>query len=256
VCLWRDTDVGFSSWAVMSGRRILLGLAAVAVGAFLLGDRLEQVVENPESITKWWPVLIVALGIGNLLALTRRPWTLIGPLITIMIGVALLLLTVGGLAGELGPLLLPLAIIVSGLLLALIGTRWDRDLAELDTFRQFVWLRGMWLASQVQSFKSADISVFLGYFELDLRGVELDDAVVNVNAVCGRVDVLVDDNVKVRERRPFVMGRSGVVIRDDEGPEDAALTINVIAFFGTAALRRSGSRAGQANQQPWDGRPG
>jgi hypothetical protein len=240
----------------MSGRRILLGLAAVAIGAFLLGDRLEQVIGNVESITKWWPLLIVALGMGNLLSLARRPWTLIGPLITIMIGVALLLFTVGSLGRQLGPLLLPVAIIVVGLLVALIGTRWDRDLAELDTFRQFVWLRGRSLTSQAQSFKSADISVLLGYFELDLRGIKLDESVVNVNAVCGRVDVLVDDHVEVRKRQPFAMGRSGIVVRAEDGPEEAPLTINVLAFFGTATLRRSGSKAGQANQRPGDGDPG
>jgi hypothetical protein len=135
---------------------------------------------------------------------------------------------------------------------ALVGARWDRDLAELSRFRQFVLLRPRWLVSRASLFKRADISVLLAYFELDLRGVHIEKAVVNVTAICGRVDVLVDDHVVVREWRPFVLGRNGITLRTDDGPPNAPLSINVLGVFGTARCRKPGSRS-EPTSRPQDG---
>jgi hypothetical protein len=222
----------------MSGRRILFGLLAVSFGSILLTDRLGM--GNLRSMARWWPVLIVALGLTHLLSFSGRPWALTGPVITMLAGLGLLLFTVGWVHGDLYPSLWPAAIILGGGLLALVGSEWgDCKLPTRDVVRQFVWLRGKRLASRSTRFRRADIAVLFGYFELDLTNADLQPgAIVNVTAVCGTVDVCVGDRIAIRERHPFVLGADGLILQAERGPQPSELTINVLALFGQARAKR------------------
>jgi hypothetical protein len=218
----------------MSGRRILLGLSAVAFGSILLTDRLGTA--QLRSLLAWWPLVVVALGLGHLVSVSDRPWALSGPLITIATGVVLLLFTAGVVDWDLYPSLWPAAIVAGGCAVALIGARWsDHQLPTRDEFQQFICLRGKRLVSRASAFKRADVTVVFGFFELDLSRADLQaEAVINVTVICGSVDIRVSDQVDVRERYPFVLGTHGLVLQTERGPTPSHLTINVLALFGRA----------------------
>jgi hypothetical protein len=155
-------------------------------------------------------------------------------------GVVLLLFTAGWVEHDFYPSLWPVAVILGGALVALIGTNWgDRQLPARNELRQFVWLRGKRLISHAPAFKRADITVLFGFFELDLREADLQPgAMVNVTAICGAVDVRVRSRITVRERHPFALGADGLVLQAERGPQSSQLTINVLALFGRARSRR------------------
>ncbi len=227
----------------MSGKRILLGLVAVAFGSVLLTDRVG--LAQLRSLARWWPLLIVALGLAHLLSFSDRPWVFVGPVITMLAGVTLLLFTAGSIESGLYPSLWPAAVILGGAFLALVGSEWgDPRLPTRNEIRQFIWLRGKRLVSHASAFKRADITVLFGYFEMDLTEAGLHSgANVNVTVICGAVDVRVHSRITVRERHPFVLGADGLVLQAERGPQPSELTINVLALFG-----RAGSKSVEAPQ--------
>jgi hypothetical protein len=74
----------------MAGRRILVGLLAVAVGSALFVDRLGGAQVVGEFLHRWWPLVLLALGLGNLIGFSSDRWAVGGPLVLIALGGVLL----------------------------------------------------------------------------------------------------------------------------------------------------------------------
>jgi hypothetical protein len=221
----------------MPARRILVGLAAVTVGLAILLDRTGGVGQLLSDLSRWWPLVLVAFGLANLIRLVHRPWGVIGPLIAISAGIVLLLITFDYLNRRDYPLIWPAVLVLVGYGIALAGVDWsDRRLPDENEMRQFVWLRGKRVVSRATNFWRADITVLFGSFELDLRHADLYRKVtVNVNAVFGTVEVIVPPGVTVHQRRPFVLSLAGVEAGVPP-PRTARLTVNLLALFGTATV--------------------
>ncbi len=229
----------------MPVRRILLGLIAVTVGVAIFLDRVNGIEGILPMLRKWWPLLFIVFGLGNLIRFAPRPWGILGPLLVVAAGVVLLLVTFGRLGWDDYPRLWPAALVVGGFVLALAaGGDWpNRRLPYENQIRQFVWLRGKRLTSYATRFWRADVTVVLGAFELDLREAKVQDlAVVNVNVIFGSVDVIVAKEVTVQHRRPFLLDRFGLHAEVPPSTVQARLTISTLAFFGrvtpTRALER------------------
>jgi hypothetical protein len=225
----------------MPSRRIFLGLLAVAVGTAVFIDRIEIRGGIADVARKWWPLLLIALGLKNLVRLLERPWMVIGPLGAILVGATLLLITLDHFDRPLYPLVWPAALILGGASLALAGAdRMEPTLERRPELRQFVFLRGKRIVSKTDSFWRADVTVLFGSFELDLGYVRLHPrASVNVNAIFGSVDIVVNADVAVWERRPFVLSSRGLRPRGIPPKEAVRLTVSVLGFFGDAAIRRA-----------------
>jgi hypothetical protein len=69
----------------------LLGLVGAALGAALLIERNGGAGEMAELARRWWPVLLVGLGLVNLIRLSNARWAVMGPLLAIIAGALLLL---------------------------------------------------------------------------------------------------------------------------------------------------------------------
>lgn len=228
----------------MPARRIFLGLLAVTVGVAIFLDRVGGIDEVLPILRRWWPLALVAVGLVNLVRFAPHPWGVLGPLLVILAGGLLLFVTLGRVQREDYPLIWPAALVLAGFVVALAGADWpDQHLPHQNEFRQFVWLRGQRVISRAPQFWRADVTVLLGSFELDLREAELyRQAVVNVNAIFGSVDVIVPPGITVQTRRPFLLDRFGV--QAGAPPVDGSLLIvNLLGFFGTA-------RAWHAATQP------
>jgi hypothetical protein len=225
----------------MAGRRILVGLLAVAVGSALFVDRLGGARVVGEFLHRWWPLVLVALGLGSLIGASSNRWAVGGPLIVIALGGVFLPFTAGAIHADVYPLVWPAAIAIAGAGLALMGADWGhRDLSSRDQFRRFVLLRGSRVVSTAASFRRASITVMFGSFQLDLRRATLSGgAVINVTAVFGSIDVRIGRGVKLQTREPFVLDARGLRTESPSGFNGSDLTINVLGLFGGVGIRES-----------------
>jgi hypothetical protein len=248
----------------MSGRRILVGLVLVSFGSIVLIERLGGTAQVGPLLRTWWPLALLLVGASNLIRYSVHRWALVGPLVTMLIGAIALSFTAGFVDRPIYPLIWPAAIILVGALAALVGAEWvDPRLPYRKEFRQLACFRGKRITSFAPGFRRADLTVLLGFFELDLRQAELHPkATVNVNVVFGMVEVLVRDDVTVWERHPFLLGKAGL----EAGTPpvgDARLTINVLGLFGSVRTRppspsrpRQSSVAGSSSPSTGQGSPG
>ncbi len=225
----------------MAARRILVGLLAVALGSALFVDRLGGARVVGELLHRWWPLLLVAVGLGNLVGLSSQRWAVVGSLIIVGLGGVLLLFTAGAIHDDIYPVVWPAGVAVAGAGLALTGADWGHgDLSSRDQFRRFVLLRGDRVASAAASFRRASITVAFGSFQLDLRRATLRlGASINVTAVFGTVDVRIGRGIKVRTREPFVLDRRGLRTQPPSRFDGSDLTINVLGLFGAIRVRES-----------------
>jgi hypothetical protein len=224
----------------MSARRVLVGLIAVAVGTAVLVDRLGGIDPIIMTLRMWWPLGLVVLGLGRLVGLARRRWSVLGPLMVIVGGLALLLLTFRLVSWDAYPIIWPSVVVLAGLVLALAGADWDEQrLPHQNELRQFVWLQGKRLVSRAPQFWRADVTILFGAFELDLRAASLHEpAVINVNAIFGTVDVIVPPGVEVHQRRPFLLDRVGIHTAVPETTK-GGLTINLLGLFASATTQEA-----------------
>jgi hypothetical protein len=220
--------------------RTFVGLVAVAVGAVLLLERHGGSSHALELLHDWWPLAIVALGALNLLRMVERPWALIGPLLTVLVGVILLRWISRPHNEDFFPGVWPAGVLLFGAALVASGVDWSTaDLSRRGDLRRAVWLRGERIASQAKPFWHATITVALGDLELDLRRADLhrSGVFVNLNVVFGTVRVLLPADVHVRIRGPFFPG--GIAPRENPSPSSTArrfVTLSVVGLLGRVAL--------------------
>ncbi len=225
----------------------LLGLVAVASGAVLFVERTGGTGEVVAVGRRWWPVVLIAVGLINLVRLSDHRWAVVGPLLAIAAGATLLLFIFGGLHRDLGlrrdlyPRLWPVLLVLTGGALVFAAARQDNEsLSERNELRRFVWLRGERLESTARAFWRARISVLLGSYTLNLRRATLQPpTTVYVNALFGNVDILVDTGTTTTVRRPFVLGIGGMATGDVPPQVRPQLTVSVLALFGDAKVRRT-----------------
>ena len=225
----------------MAGRRILIGLLAVALGSALFVDRLGGARVVGEFLHRWWPLVLLVLGLANLIGFSSDRWAVGGPLVLIALGGVLLPFSAGAVHVDIYPVVWPAGLAMAGAGLVLMGADWGhRDLSSRDQFRRFVLLRGSRVASTAASFRRASLTVMFGSFQLDLRRATLGAAaVINVTAVFGTVDVRIGRGLEVQTREPFVLDTRGLRTEPPSGFDGSDLTINVLGVFGGVKTRES-----------------
>jgi hypothetical protein len=225
----------------MSGRHRFFGLVILAVGMFLLGQRLGRDAELIMLIRTWWPLGLVALGLTNVIRLIDRPWAwaLIGPLAIIVVGMVVLLRNLDRISPKLWSLLWPLMLVTVGLWIALAGIHWHRGSPSVDpTFRRFIWFGGERIIRGPGPFDHATLTVLFGAAKLDLRAATLAEATIDVFVFLGTVHVLVPDGKDIEERRAFVL-RHDRLHFTTVLPRGADLTINILGLLGDVTVTRS-----------------
>jgi hypothetical protein len=222
-------------------RRVFFGLVAVTVGVALFVDRVDGVEGFLSILRTWWPLVLIAFGAINLVRFTPYPWGVLGPLLAIMAGAVLLLITLGRPEQDDLPVIWPAVLVVAGFVVALAGAdRPDRAALYQNELRQFIWLRGKRLESHARHFWRAEITVLFGSFELDLRKASLaPKAIINANAVFGAIDLIVPEEVAIRQRRPFLLDRFGLRAEVPPPAPAARLVISALALFGRVTVRQA-----------------
>jgi hypothetical protein len=206
------------------GARLWFGLALLALGVLWTLDNLN--ILDSEPVLRWWPLILVALGLTRLLGLGAPPRMLAGAVWT---GIGLILLgnNLGAVPWSLWQLW-PVFMILAGSAIvwrSLYGSprsrRWGRlrgvistgqgryavgervaeagGPPEADTFSAVAIWAGVDRKSISQQFRGGDFSAVMGGGELNLKGAKPvpDGAEVELFVVMGGVDVIVPEDWNV-----------------------------------------------------------
>ena len=189
--------------------QLIIGCAVVVIGVLFTLDNLNLV--DSGSILRWWPVVLVIVGLTRLFGVGSRPQVAAGGLIT-MAGIWFLLVNLDLLQIGLWDLW-PLGLVFTGGWLVLRGVRRSSDAvaqAEPDDYvNAFVMMGAVVRKMNSARFRGGEVTAFMGGVELDLRGVHpaTDTIVIDVLAWWGGIELWVPPDWKVSsEVLPIMAG--------------------------------------------------
>ena len=186
--------------------RLIVGAALALFGAVLTLDRL-RIVEA-EQILRFWPVILVAIGL-QLFLQPRRGAPTVNGVIWMAIGGWLLLNTVVGVRVYFWELFWPVVLILVGTNLVMQTMRGERAAADPDGRLAVISVLSGIKRSSSGSFRGGDITAFMGGGQLDLRLATIapgEEAIVDVFVVMGGYEVFVPSNWVVSTPVVPVMG--------------------------------------------------
>ncbi|MFI6459027.1 LiaF transmembrane domain-containing protein [Streptomyces sp. NPDC050528] len=197
--------------------RLWLGLAVLIVGSFALGDSTHRIRAAADWLSSWWPWLLLALALLNLLRSAITPGSLIAPGLLAALALGGLAAAHGISARSLTDFVAPAALIVIGLALVLSSHemeshRWTRVLAT-GRVRTADGLGSHTDTSQVV------LRAIAGELRADLTDSFLDgNLTVQVTAVAGHV------HLTVPRDWPVTVRTAGTVLTrvSDTGPRAGA----------------------------------
>lgn len=228
--------------------RVLVGVVLISIGALFLLEAAD-VLDAGKAISDWWPAVIVAVGI---IQLAERVHGLFQPLVLIVAGTVLLLVTSDLIPGNAWDYVWPTAIIVGGLFVI---SRWRRGAAAVvgPRYDDVVVASGIFggprIATASQQFRGGSLTGIFGGVELDLRAARpsAEGASLTATAVFGGVEILVPRGWRIAINATPIFG--GVEDKTehvaDLGAEAPVLGIDCLAVFGGIEVKhekQEGSR--------------
>jgi len=209
------------------------GLVLLIVGITVLMERLGPEFDTMAVLRNYWPVAVIAVGLPGTLRLATRPTAaIIGPLVVIAVGCALLVLTLPPLRAAVLPWVLPIMLVVtgSGILLGLTRARTERT-GELLPRKLLVaestdieWPHGVFTLGRLTAIASGH-SIDLGRSE-----PMNDEGRLELTAVMSGliVNVPFGWHVNVEERRLFGRARQSTIGQASAGkPEIEMYTLTI-----------------------------
>ena len=233
----------------LSGR-LIIGVALVALGGLWTLDNLG--LANAGAVLRWWPILLLLVGLMKLTGFAMEKQAPLGGFLTI-IGSLLLL-------GELDfvhigfGIIWPLFFIFMGVMIVTRAIRGPGDAPapgtadEDDYVRSFALMGGVERNNQSQSFRGGELTAVMGGVQLDLDGAKPAGgrAVIDVFAMWGGIEIGVPDDWRVELETSPVMG----------GVENSAKLAPDVEPVGTLVVRGLVVMGGvEVKNGPLDGNP-
>jgi predicted membrane protein len=210
--------------------RLVFGLILITLGALFTLDNL-NVLES-DYIIRWWPSVILAIGIAKLFGL--------GTMRNLVWGGVFTLFGAVWLGDSLDVIDFDLWDLWPVFLIAIGGSMLMRHLRPAvpagaraanaeATVHSFALWSGVTRRFGSQAFAGGDVSAMMGGVELDLRGAKFEGgrAVIDVFAMWGGIDIYVSDDCRVVNEGAAIMG----AIEDSTKPADNASQTLVIKGF-------------------------
>lgn len=182
--------------------RLIIGLGILALGLLWTLDNLD--VLESEPITRWWPVVLVILGLAQILnrhGNARRG----GPIVLVLVGTVLLVNRLDLVDVSIGDLIpLGIALLGAKLIWEALG-RGGRGAAlangDPDSMvHAFAMMAGLRHQSISPTFRGGDANAIMGGVELDLRDAKIvsgEMPVIDAFAMWGGVEITVPANWKI-----------------------------------------------------------
>lgn len=218
--------------------RLIIGFGILTLGLLWTLDNLD--ILQSEPITRWWPVILVVIGMVKLL---DRRANRFGPIALIAIGGFLLLDRAYLIDFDLGDLI-PLGIAFLGAKVIWEAvTRRNRgtDVAgDSDAvIHSFALMAGVKRQSTSHEFRGGDANAIMGSVELDLRNAQIregDDVIIDAFAMWGGVEITVPPHWRVVGNVLPIMGgfEDNTHPTGESGP---TLTIRGTAIMGGIGVK-------------------
>ncbi len=211
--------------------RMAAGLIVMTLGLLFLLDNLD--VLEIDDLGRWWPLLLVALGVGKLADSRGRRG---GAVVLIVVGLLFLVTNLGYLPLTIGQLWPVVLVAVGGLLIYRAlqgGSALEERTEESQVTHGVAVMSGNTLSNHSQQFRRASLTAMMGGCELDLRGAAIGggQAVVDVFALMGGVHVAVPRGWRVKSEVIPLLG--GV---DDQTEPPAVDTDQELLIRGTVIM--------------------
>jgi predicted membrane protein len=213
--------------------RLVLGIIVIALGTLWTLDNLDLIRSGP--ILRWWPVLLVGLGVAKLFGISAQRNVAAGT-VFILVGSWLL-------AGGLGlhwvdfSLLWPMVLVVIGINLVVrsyraqsIGGPTDDVSARLGTF---AFWSGVDRKVSSQEFRGGDITAVMGGAKIDFSRAKpvAGGAVIDLFVWWGGIELRVPEDWKIVLEGTVLMG--GVEDKSKAPPPDSP---NILILRGVVLM--------------------
>jgi predicted membrane protein len=212
--------------------RILAGLVLVALGTLFLADRLSPRVDVWGVIGDWWPLVIIAAGVLQLIHSSAPSFPSV---VVILVGAVLLVDTLDLIEGTAVGLWWPIVLIAIGFQLLYRGTVRRSAVAkgQIDALVLFSERD----IAPTPGWRAGGVTVVFGGATIDLRTSPpaQNGARLRVTAVLGGVDVLVPQGWQGRVAGFPILGS----VRDgtQAGSTTPPVTVTATAVFGRVEIR-------------------
>jgi hypothetical protein len=224
----------------MNAGRALVGATLVALGVVYVLDA-NGALEADVTIAKWWPSVIVALGVLHALDRGRVTRT---AAVLVVIGSVLLAITTEVFGSDAWSYAWPLTLIGAGAWLVFgWGRRQVRRVPSLDVRDGFAVLSASRLATRSDRFQSASLTAVLGGLTLDLTEAlpASTGAVVDATAVLGSITILVPRGWMVEVRGiPILGGWDDTTDRASVGSGAPRLEVRALVALGGLEVKHAG----------------
>jgi len=189
--------------------RLLFGLCVLTVGVLFTLDNFGLINAGP--ILRWWPLIILLIGVCKLFGLGTSRNVVWGATFAIFgvlwLGGSLHVFNIH--VWDLWPLFLVVlgaSFLVRGLKRQQVGVAGDVD--SSDTVQAFAVMSGAERRIYSQQFRGGELSALMGGVEIDLREArfENDRAVIEVFAMWGGIDIMVPADCKLSIEGFALMG--------------------------------------------------
>jgi hypothetical protein len=220
---------------------VFIGLAVLTLGAGFFADALGA-IEFGDVISKFWPVIIIVIGLLSLVSNPRIWWW---PLGMAAFGTLLLLDRLDVLSVEVGKLIWPTILMLVGLSILLErGKRRAKEVDD-DAVNTFVAFSGSDARSTSNSFKGGKMTALFGGAVLDLNDAKLtkDGANLDVFTFCGGIEVRVPEGWVVKVDGLPLFGGWENKTKQPANPDKAP----VLRISGTCVFGGFGVRNGRPN---------
>jgi predicted membrane protein len=224
---------------------LFMGLVVVTVGVLWLLSKLGLVALA--SFWHYWPAIIIAVGLGNLLQRGVGVSHRVFALLTIGAGTALQLHTLGWIYLQ-WDFVWPAVIIVVGAWIALTsifarrpgGRRKKPGLADLP--ENLVVFGGREARVTAQDWEGGEATAVFGGYNIDLRHAEMQgsEAYFEARAIFGGVEVRVPDHWQVELKGAPIMGAfedKTRPSRPEPGATPRKLVVSGMAIFGGVEIK-------------------
>jgi predicted membrane protein len=221
-----------------STSKLVVGLVVVAVGVLFTLDNLGIIVDDDHL--KYWPILIIGVGLTKLTQPGRRAaglfFTGLGSLL-LLANLSLLRVYVW----DFWPVLL---ILVGASLIwrALFRQQSERaDTQSVNTVTAIAFMAGITRNCNSQTFRGGEMIAVMGACELDLTQASIDsfdgDAVINTFAFWGGIEIKVPLDWSVVSNGFAVMGGFEDSTKPLEGGPQKRLVLNGFAMMGGVEVK-------------------
>lgn len=218
--------------------QLIIGLLLLVGGAVVLLDNLG--VMHAHAVLRLWPAGLIMIGLA-VMAQAQRAAGRVSGLFWVFIGTWLLLGNLGVLRLEIWDLW-PVPIVLAGGYLIWQAIHPPEPPAIRDqeaTFSALAMMGGVGRKINAQNFRGGEATALLGGVKIDLHdaGIAADEAVIDVFAFWGGIEISVPDGWAVVNRVVAVLGGADDRTRPPAAPAAKRLVIRGLCIMGGVEIK-------------------